>query len=68
MYTFICIGKHRRYCVDVARARADEKLCEIPGSHGGKYYDCLLGCCAVIRAMALMMEAGNTPEKSVNFY
>jgi hypothetical protein len=39
---------------------------EISGSHDGEYeHGCLLGCCVLI---ALMMEAANTSETSVNFY
>jgi hypothetical protein len=39
-------------------------ICEISGSHSGKYEDsCLLGCC-----ITMMMEAASTSEMSVNFY
>jgi hypothetical protein len=30
--------------------------------------DCLLGCCAIITAITLIMEAASTSETSVNFY
>jgi hypothetical protein len=61
-----------------------KSVCEISGSRGGNYEDdCLQGCCtlqcgrslpmrqevlaaSIIRAM--MMEAVNTFEMSVNFY
>jgi hypothetical protein len=37
--------------------------CEIPSSHVGEYEDdCLVGCCAVSRPIALMMEAVSISE------
>jgi hypothetical protein len=61
--------RERDCLVNIGIDERKTSKCEFPSYHGGNYqYYSFLGCCAVNRPIALMMEAVSASEISVSSY